>query len=189
MGENLFIFISQRFIPFDRTAGRNIRMKFNEKYRVVQGSVSLSISKQGTIIVKRFSQGDVLEYEKEIAEPGMYVVTSVFTQQLPDTEKMHRALYNRLRDKLRETELSYKLIPNGSEEQHNLALHIELDKMWLKETLYVNFNPKNLTTVDLDEIVELTDKILKNEFRPAVYGKYCDSDLEKGVIIPIEEFF
>lgn len=176
---NLFIFVSRNFVVYDRTAGRNNRMELNKKYRVVQGSVSISVSPAGTIKLKRFSQGDVLEYDKEIVEPGMYVVTPVFVQALPTTKKEERILYNRLRDNLENMPFMIHHA-EGLSAPYTLNLHVQQDKMLFKSVLQVHINPEKLSVVDIDEILDIVGELNKINIRLAIYLGYKSIDIRNG---------
>lgn len=161
-------------------------MKLGKKYRVVQGTVMLSVTTQGTILVKRFSQDDILEYEKELVEPGMYVVTPVFTQLLPETAKQIRALYNRLRDNLKNAQFRI-LEDDTAEKPYYMQLFAKQDHMMLKLEVIVRANPKLLSLVDIDEIEEIAQELSTIDLESIVY--YHDAELHNGLILPLDKSF
>ena len=161
-------------------------MKPGVKYRVVGGYVTISSTSKGTITVRRYSQDDVLEYEKELVESGMYVITASFVQRLPRSAKVIRILHNRLRDNLKKAQ--YQIIEQKEiKKPYYMQLFSKHERGVLDTTIVVRVNPETLSISDIDEIVSIVEEFNKIEIREVIH--HFRPDVEEGLMVELNSEF
>lgn len=180
---NLFIFVTKKGAIYDRTAGKNVRLKFNHRYPLVNGSVEIIYS-EGKTTLRRYSLNDNLGYEKELVEPGMYIVTPVFSQLLPKTAKEVRILYNRVKNVINGAKFKIEE-KDDLEEPYMIRLLLKRERGMINATFYVDINPYTISIVDIDEIVTLIENTAELNFA-LIIARMAESDMS---IIRINERF
>lgn len=153
----LFIFVTQSGSAYDRSNGKNERIVFGKAYGGTLGEFNFIKKENKTIEVSFSDNSGSLKYKKEISEPGMYCITSLFIQALPGASKEVRVLYNRM--KRLSGSPRFKLMEDiNFDEPVNIQFHAKNDGGVLETRFILKVNPNLLSQGHVERaIAEIED--------------------------------
>lgn len=183
---DMFIFVSQRLVVFNRTAGDNSRVSFGKVYPLeTGGSVVFTVNDDGSVRVRRNSQDNVLVYEKDITESGMYVINPSFIRTLPASPKVMRVLHNRVRDHA--SQFKVQITETDKVESFRLSMYIKKNGFVREPKFVVYVNPNELTFEDVDSIVELFNNMKEVDMDVLIYR--LDFFKHDGALVKVDSKF
>lgn len=185
MEKNLFVYVTKGGSFYDRTNGKNVRLFNGKKIQLADGSVEFKKDTEGKLFVSRFAESGREIYTKEISEPGMYLVSGVFTQALVNSPKEVRNLYNRLKATLGKPKFKIESNPR-LRKPFVVKMHTWLDKGF-NYRFIITTKDSNVPTEMIEEIHELVTKASKLDLRRLLeyYGAFNNN----GVVATIDESF
>jgi molybdopterin converting factor small subunit len=184
MGENLFISVTENGAVYNRTNAKNKRLYLGESYKLNDGDV-VFIREDDKIFVRRSTEKGQEVYTKEITEPGMYLVSSIFVQPMPKTPKEVRKLYNRLKETIGKPHFKID-VNEKARAPFKIRLHTWLDK---------GFNYRFIITVKesvvspkmAEQIYNLINRTSELDLRSLI--QYYNAFDKNGLVVTVNEEF
>lgn len=154
---NLFIFVTRNGAIFDRTNGKNERIIFGRVYNALNGSVSFVKDDNESIVLTRSSSSGKIAYKKELSKAGMYVVTPMFVQPLPQTSKEVRIMYNKIKNLLGSPK--FKIIEDSTfDEPLKIQFNIKNDEGVLESRFIIKINTDKVCYNDIEKACDLVQR-------------------------------
>ncbi|MMZ42134.1 hypothetical protein D3C73_893600 [compost metagenome] len=166
---DMYIFVTQRLVVFDRTAGRNERLRHGKAYPLESGgSVVFMLTDGGHTRLRRLSADNVLVYEKDLVESGMYSINKQFIRKTSQSAKITRAMNTRIRQQNFASRIT---VVEWEDQESPVRVVIKIkSERYLYTPEYVIFVKPSLADYkSIDHVVDLFKKIEKIEMGVIIY--------------------
>lgn len=179
----MFVFVTKNGIPYDRTNGKNRRLSFDVDYSISNGVVKF-IQENGRTLVKGMNLKGKVFYTKDITQSGMYLISLLFSQQLPNTPKELRRLYHRLKELIGKPHFKIDVDEN-IRTPYKLKLHTWVDAKGLNYRFLIRIKSAEISSTSAKEIFEMIDRVTKFNLK-LILQHYRAFD-ENGIVVTIDE--
>jgi hypothetical protein len=184
MKNTLFVFVTKDGIPYDRTNGKNRRLSFDVEYPISNNGVVKFVQEEERIIVQGMNINGKLFYSKDITESGMYLISLLFAQKLPNAPKELRRLYRRLKELIGKPHFKIDVDENIST-PYKLRLHTWVDTKGFNYRFLIKIKSAEVTFKSAREIFELIERVSKFNLK-LILQHYRAFD-ENGIVVGIDE--
>jgi hypothetical protein len=185
MEKNMFVFITKNGVVYNRTNGKNSRLYFGQQYELMSGQVQFVNENNVVSVIRTASNGRVL-YQRVLENTGTYMVSALFVQQLPKSQKEVKNLYNRLKNTIGKPKFKID-VKSKMKEAYKIKLHTWIDK---------GFNYRFIVTIrDENMPIETVNEIYDNIKRTADLDltgviRYYYANHRNNMLLTVnEEFF
>lgn len=186
MDKNLFVFVTESGTFFDRTNGKNKRLFPNESINLETGVLYIGKSSTGGLYVISHNNDGNQIYKKDISNPGLYMITTLFVQPMVKSVKEVRNLYNRLKTSLGKPNFRIEVNPK-LRQSYKVRMDTWLDKGF-HYRFFITTKEENVSLTMVEEIYELVNRASKLDLKMLLtqYGAFN----KNGISVTInEEFF